>query len=135
MEFCLKKLFILIIFLSILTLSTLNASDVSIDGDADLTDNADTANLLVSSDADNMNMSNSDYLNEETYDDDLIKENQNNEGDGETALTEYDSDVAGSETDLSEDNGMEENETKIKTTPKISIKTSKLKSRDTLTIL
>ncbi len=36
---------------------------------------------------------------------------------------------------MREDNGMEENETKIKTTPKISIKTSKLKSRDTLTIL
>ena len=44
MEFCLKKLFIFIIFLSILTLSTVNASDASIDGDADLTDNADTDN-------------------------------------------------------------------------------------------
>ena len=36
---------------------------------------------------------------------------------------------------MREDNGMEENETKIKTTPKISLKTSKLKSSDTLTIL
>ena len=80
MEFCLKKLFFFIIFLSILTLSTVNASDASIDGDADLTDNADTDNLIVSSDAGNMNMSNSDYSNEGTCDDDLIKENQNNAG-------------------------------------------------------
>lgn len=119
MEFCLKKLFIFIIFLSILTLSAVNASDVNIDN-VDLIDNSDTANLI----------DNSDYIPQETCKEDLTKENSVT--DGENTFTEDDTPAANSETGLNEDNAAEN---KTKTAPKISIKTSKLKSRDTLIIL
>ena len=61
MEFCLKKLFIFFIFLSILTLSAVNASDTS---NTNLIDDADANNLI----------DNSDYIPQETCEEDLTKE-------------------------------------------------------------
>ena len=148
MKIGLKKLFVLLIFLSILTLSAVNASDINMDdGIKDTDSNYHNRDIQNSN---NIKIGNDDetYSNLENIEEDdskietdnpnpyLLQDNPDeaNPEDDSTDINQESDETNG--TDESDEANLSENNSShiIKTTPKISIKTSKLKSRDTLTI-
>ncbi|AMK15749.1 cysteine peptidase family C39 domain-containing protein [Methanobrevibacter olleyae] len=164
MKINLKKLSIFLILLSILTLSTVNASDINLDDEIqkDNSNNLnieDTRETKQKNNSNNLNIedtreTNLDLKNVEINDSTIesynINSNQktnetnNTNQDNNTALNQETNETNNTNQDnntalnqeTNESNLTEENESAIitKTTPQISIKSSKLKSRDILTI-
>ena len=147
MEICLRKLTIFLIILFVLTISTANASDIDLDN-GDLNENCGDLNIENVREA-NLDLENSELcdLKEETVNLDIDEEivQSNIDYGGETILSSLDSnennniiqdnneEIAG-EGQTIQDNSDEDETEIVKSNPKITIDTSKLKSRDVLVV-
>ena len=147
MEICLRKLTIFLIILFVLTISTANASDIDLDN-GDLNENCGDLNIENVREA-NLDLENSELcdLKAETVNLDIDEEivQSNIDYGGETIISSLDSnennniiqdnneEIAG-EGQTIQDNSDEDETEIVKSNPKITIDTSKLKSRDVLVV-
>ena len=130
MKICLKNLFIFIIILSFLTISVVDASDMDIDDSMKSYDDCLNIAEIDGMDGqigDGVEDSDTSEDNSNANDDTNPEDNTNNDDTNQEDNTNNDETT-------SLNNKTNQSKPIVKTTPKITVKTTKLKSRDTLVI-